>query len=201
MVETNEPKDAASRSEQTRKRILDAAQSLFAAHGFSATTTKAIAQRAGVPGGLVFYYFPHKKALLECIISERCALLELRTAVDALVMPDLRSTLITLGSRYLTILKQYEEPTYILLREFRSHPQVATQFRELHEQHIRLITFFLQEALQAGQYKCVQNVEAIARSFFYNIFVIAVIEDLPEPMRLVEEMVDILLCAVVQKKQ
>jgi AcrR family transcriptional regulator len=37
-------------SGEARRRILDAAQALFAAHGFTATTTRAIAEEAGVPG-------------------------------------------------------------------------------------------------------------------------------------------------------
>jgi AcrR family transcriptional regulator len=51
-------------AEEARKRILDAAQTLFAVHGFNATTTRAIAEQAKVPGGLVFSSFPTKEALL-----------------------------------------------------------------------------------------------------------------------------------------
>jgi AcrR family transcriptional regulator len=185
-------------SEEARTRILDAAQTLFAAHGFNATTTKAIAEQAGVPGGLIFYYFPTKKALLASVLSERNILVELRTVVDTLIIPDPRAALITLASRYLTTLEQHKELACIMLREFQSHPEVAAEFHELHEENIRFIASYVQKTLNAGQYKSVKNVQAIARMFLYNIIVIGIIEDLPDPLHFVENMVDILLPDLVK---
>jgi AcrR family transcriptional regulator len=49
---------------------LDAARKLIAEHGFEATSTKVIAAAAGVPSGLVFYYFETKEALIEALIDE-----------------------------------------------------------------------------------------------------------------------------------
>jgi AcrR family transcriptional regulator len=53
-----------------RERILEAARKLIAEHGFEATSTKVIAAEAGVPSGLVFYYFETKDALIEAIVDE-----------------------------------------------------------------------------------------------------------------------------------
>jgi AcrR family transcriptional regulator len=53
-----------------RERILEAARKLIALHGFEATSTKVIAAEAGVPSGLVFYYFETKDALIEALIDE-----------------------------------------------------------------------------------------------------------------------------------
>jgi AcrR family transcriptional regulator len=180
-------------AEEARKRILDAAQSLFAAHGFSATTTKAIAQRAGVPVGLIFYYFPSKKALLESIVNERSILTELQAATEGLIAPDPRAVLIMLGSCYLTVLQRHEEVAAILLREFRSNAEVTTQFRKLHKQHIELIASHLQRTLSDQQAISTHTIQTMARMFFYHIFMICVVEDEPEPLRFIEETVDILL--------
>ena len=54
-----------------RRRLLDAAEELFAAQGFAATTTREIAERAGTSRGMVFYHFPSKEALLETLLAER----------------------------------------------------------------------------------------------------------------------------------
>lgn len=59
-----------------RERILEAARKLIAEHGFEATSTKAIAAEAGVPSGLVFYYFETKDALIEAIVDEAPTVLE-----------------------------------------------------------------------------------------------------------------------------
>ncbi|MPZ82919.1 MAG: TetR family transcriptional regulator [Actinophytocola sp.] len=52
-----------------RERILAAAEELFAESGFDATPTSRIATRAGVPKGLVHYYFQHKPDLLTALVA------------------------------------------------------------------------------------------------------------------------------------
>lgn len=46
-----------------RKAILEAAQEVFGKHGYSATTMKMVAERAGVAFGLVSHYFGSKQEL------------------------------------------------------------------------------------------------------------------------------------------
>src|SRR6266480_4359316 len=162
-------------------------------------TLKAIAEKAEVPGGLIFYYFPTKKALLQSIIDERNILTELRAALETQTAPDPdpRSALIALGSsRYLDILKQHKELACILLREFRTQPEVATQFHELREEQIRFIASYLQASLDAGHYQPLKNVQTLARMFLYNFIVIGIIEELPEPLTFIKDMVDILMCSI-----
>ncbi|OLF18645.1 TetR/AcrR family transcriptional regulator [Actinophytocola xanthii] len=52
-----------------RERILSAAEELFAEAGFDATPTSRIAERAGVPKGLVHYYFQRKPDLLAALVE------------------------------------------------------------------------------------------------------------------------------------
>src|SRR5947209_17894420 len=51
----------AQNREAIRKRIVTAALSLFRTKGFDATTTKAIARKAGIAEGTVFNYFRTKE--------------------------------------------------------------------------------------------------------------------------------------------
>ena len=51
----------AQNKEAIRKRIVTAALSLFQTRGFDATTTKAIARKAGIAEGTVFNYFRTKE--------------------------------------------------------------------------------------------------------------------------------------------
>lgn len=50
-----------------RKAIIEAAMPLFAGKGFAATTTKEIAQAAGVSEALIFKHFPSKASLYQAI--------------------------------------------------------------------------------------------------------------------------------------
>jgi AcrR family transcriptional regulator len=54
----------------TRQRILAAAGQLFAANGFDASTTRDIAEAAGIATGTVFNYFPTKEAILAALVAE-----------------------------------------------------------------------------------------------------------------------------------
>jgi AcrR family transcriptional regulator len=51
--------------------VLSAAFALFCEHGYAGTSTKRIAQAAGVAEGLLFHYFPTKEALLLEVASRQ----------------------------------------------------------------------------------------------------------------------------------
>jgi AcrR family transcriptional regulator len=63
--------------------LIVAAASLFAAKGFNGTTTKEIANAAGVSEGLVFKYFPTKRTLYTAILAEKVTVNELLESVEA----------------------------------------------------------------------------------------------------------------------
>jgi len=67
----------AERKEDKRARLRDAAWELFTKRGYGATTTKAIAARAGVASGTLFLYARDKADLLFLVFHER-----LSAAVD-----------------------------------------------------------------------------------------------------------------------
>ena len=67
MREAGDPRRESVRQRQKRRMevsILDAARTLFAAHGFENTTIRAVADKAGIGLGTVFNYFPDKSSLL-----------------------------------------------------------------------------------------------------------------------------------------
>lgn len=56
--------------EQTRSRILEAAGPLFAAHGYAETTSKAIAEQAGVDLASINYHFGSRSGLYQAVLAE-----------------------------------------------------------------------------------------------------------------------------------
>jgi AcrR family transcriptional regulator len=54
----------------TRQRILDAAGQRFAANGFAASTTRDIADAAGIATGTLFNYFATKEAILASLVAD-----------------------------------------------------------------------------------------------------------------------------------
>ena len=56
---------------KARGRLLDAAESLFAARGFYGVTTRQVADAAGVDVALIYYHFKSKSSLFDGVIERR----------------------------------------------------------------------------------------------------------------------------------
>ena len=59
--------------EETRERILDAAEELFAAHGFYGTSLRDVAEAIGSGIALVTYHFGTKDVLFSTVVKRRAA--------------------------------------------------------------------------------------------------------------------------------
>ncbi|MGB4135966.1 MAG: TetR/AcrR family transcriptional regulator [Microbacterium sp.] len=108
----------------TRTRILDAAESLFAQHGFDGTSTARIARAAGVPKGLLFYYFPAKPDILAALIGERLGTGPLDPILIA-VPGDPVQTLVNLGDRVLRERAASDVLREIVWHESHTRPEVS----------------------------------------------------------------------------
>ncbi|MEN8195452.1 MAG: TetR/AcrR family transcriptional regulator [Pseudomonadota bacterium] len=63
----------ATKGEENRARIVDAAIELFYKKGFANTSFAEIARHAGVPKGNFYFYFPSKDDILNAVIDARVA--------------------------------------------------------------------------------------------------------------------------------
>jgi AcrR family transcriptional regulator len=107
----------------TAERVLDAASSLFAERGYAATTTRAIAERAGVNEVTVFRRFGTKAGLLTGI-GARLAAGSAGVAVHDLPA-DPRTALHTLARVEVTSALQHGTLALRLALDARSVPEVA----------------------------------------------------------------------------
>ncbi len=74
----------AARGQETRLRILDAARQMLVEHGAGGTSTRSVAEEAGVPLSLVHYHFGGKQGLLVAVLErENSELLERQRALYA----------------------------------------------------------------------------------------------------------------------
>ncbi|MCA1278820.1 TetR/AcrR family transcriptional regulator [Saccharopolyspora sp. 7B] len=111
-----------------RERILSAAGELFAESGFAATPTSRIAERAGVPKGLIHYYFRRKPDLLVALVDRLPAE---RVDVRRIVVPGdvagtLRRLVAELDRRFEATLPLH----HLLWREADTHSAVRRALRE-----------------------------------------------------------------------
>ena len=75
------------RARATKAKLLDAAVSCLAEHGWSATTVAVVAERAGVSRGAVQYHFPTREdlvlAAVEQMAEQRAAEARSRAGLDS----------------------------------------------------------------------------------------------------------------------
>jgi AcrR family transcriptional regulator len=114
-----------------RQRILDTAETEFARQGFDATPTARIATLAGVPKGLLFYYFPTKIDLLRAVLAERLPVAPLCSLAGIARSGDIPGSLVRLNRRL--NLGEHASPVLrtIVFREAETHPEVGEHIRAL----------------------------------------------------------------------
>ncbi len=74
--------------QDTRNRILKAAESLFSKNGFDGTPTKKIASEAGVTEMTLFNHFPSKELLYKTVVKERFLAVEIKSVLSELSYDD-----------------------------------------------------------------------------------------------------------------
>jgi AcrR family transcriptional regulator len=79
--------------EETRGKILAAARELFERNGTRGTTTREVAERAGVNEATLFRHFGSKRALLDAMREQACGVEQVRSMLAALPGENLATDL------------------------------------------------------------------------------------------------------------
>jgi AcrR family transcriptional regulator len=83
--------------EETRARILAATREIFERRGTRGTTTRDVAEKAGVNEATLFRHFGSKASLLVAMRERSCGLEEFRSIIDTLDGADIRADLLTIA--------------------------------------------------------------------------------------------------------
>jgi AcrR family transcriptional regulator len=169
--------------------LLDAAEELFATDGFAATTTRAIAERAGTSTGMVFYHFPSKTALLETVLAERSPQAGLADRIEG-HRGDPVGLLRELARAIERTVEERGEVLRIMLRG--EDPEHGHLFRRYLDTAADALGAQLQTELAASEVTAGQA-RAIARSFFSTLLVAFLIAPVEDRERLIDDTVHTLL--------
>jgi AcrR family transcriptional regulator len=105
----------------TRQRLLDAAARVFAQHGLAGSTTRAIADEAGVNEVTLFRHFGTKDRLLAAVVGENFGA-EAASDTPPTATADLRADLLAHAHHYAKLLQH-------------NLPLVRTLIGEIHHRH------------------------------------------------------------------
>lgn len=157
--------------DQTRTRILKAAQRLFASLGYDGTTTRELAQAAGVAEGTLFRHFANKKAIL----------IEVATQGWIEILTDLLTELSEMGSykavaqvmrRRMWNFQKNADMMRVCFMEAQFHPELRDRIQsEVIEKMSVVAEAFFQTAMDKGIYRPM-NPKIVAQ-IFLGMFAIA----------------------------
>ena len=157
--------------DSSRDRILKAAQRLFARHGFDGTTTRDLAQAAGVAEGTLFRHFANKKAIL----------VEVATQGWVEILTDLLTELSEMGSykavaqvmqRRMWNFQKNADIMKVCFMEAQYHPELRDRIQsEVIGKMTDVAEAFFKTAMDRGIYR--QTNPKIVAQVFLGMFAIA----------------------------
>lgn len=138
---------------KTRDQILDAALMLFSEKGFSATTTREIAQKAGCAEGTIFRYFPKKKDILISLVRPH-ALEELQRVLGSLPNQGEEENLkMILENRLKTIAKN-KNLIKVIATEAQFHEEIREYLLENIGSHVfAALAAYMNKRMEEGAFR------------------------------------------------
>lgn len=181
-----------ARRQATRQRLYEAAVTLIAEQGFSATTVDEIAERAGVAKGTVYYNFASKNDLFEELLRHGVGLLTAslrQAAVDAETKGgskvDALDAMIHSGLEFIV---RYPSFTQLYVAElWRTNRTWQDTLMILRQEAVAVVEKVLGEAVAAGELSDEIDVPLTASALFGMVLVAALDWQAFQPERSIDE--------------
>jgi AcrR family transcriptional regulator len=136
--------------EETRGKILAAARELFERNGTRGTTTREVAELAGVNEATLFRHFGSKRALLDAMREQACGVDQLRLMMATLPGRDLRADLRSLAYSTVEHMLVKRAMMCVSLAEEATGTDDAPEWRGPSQIHADLTAYFAAR-FEAGQ--------------------------------------------------
>jgi AcrR family transcriptional regulator len=162
-----------ARRSATRQKLYEAAVTLIAEQGFSATTVDEIAERAGVAKGTVYYNFASKAELFEELLRHGIGLLTaaLKAAGQGLSGLDALDAMAGAG---LEFIRTYPSFAQLFVAEtWRTNRSWHDTLRLMREETVSVVAAVLAEAVADGELPPDLDVQLTASAVFGMVLVVA----------------------------
>jgi len=183
--------------EETRLRILAAAREIYAEKGSRGTTTREVADRAGVNEATLFRHFGTKGHLLSAMLDHFSAATALPALLDQVrTAKTIEEQLQQLGRGAIDQLKRKEDLIKVSMAEEFSNPEAVTCAWQAQTAARSALTGYMQEKVREGTLR--GDPETLARIFMSLFFAYVMARKLwtrPDvsPDRAIEAIVDVFL--------
>ncbi len=144
----------------TRDAILQVANRLFVRQGYTATSTRQIAEEAGIGKATIYHHFPDKQAIVLALLDRNTA--RTRQVLDAVkAETDPRRRIETAVEASLRFFYESADILQIVRREVPGgRTQLKSEYITFLEEHTTLLTEALQQGIEQGLFRPVDPAEA-----------------------------------------
>jgi AcrR family transcriptional regulator len=191
---------------ETKQRILQAAQRLFARNGYDGTTTRDLAAAAGVAEGTLFRHFVNKKAILIEVATEGWVELLTDLLTELSEMGSYKAVAQVMRKRMLNI-RSNSDMMRVCFLEAQFHPDLRDRIQsEVIGKMTDVAEAFFETAMEKGVYRRM-NPKIVAQVFL-GMFAVAGFSEntivdpnasAQEMQEMAEGLADIFLNGVLQK--
>lgn len=185
--------------EETRAKIVAAARELFERNGTRGTTTREVAERAGVNEATLFRHFGSKRALLDAMRESACGVEEFRSILASLPGVDFAADLRTIAHHAVEHMIGKRALMCVSLFEDAAGTDDSPEFRGPSQILLDLAAYFTAQSLAGRPLR--GNPTFVARYFVGILFSYVVGRKLWEsstPDRsTIDELVDVFLNGVI----
>ncbi len=159
-------------AQERREQIIETALKLFATHGYDGTSTRKIAQTAGITEGLIFHYFPSKAHLLSAVLETRHSFLnDLRLLLNQAYGRPAAEVLPEIALGWLETLRRERAFTIVLLTTAQTDSQVNAVLHAQIGEGVGHMAAYLKSRVEAGELRADLPLEHSALMFYSGIFV------------------------------
>lgn len=177
-MESSSTTGGGTRREATRQKLYEAAVTLIAEQGFSATTVDEIAERAGVAKGTVYYNFASKSVLFEELLRHGVGLLtsSLRDAAEQTAREggsrvDALDAMVRAG---LVFVDRYPAFTQLYVAElWRTNRAWQSTLTAVRQQAVAVVEDVLREGMENGEFSDEIDVRLAAAALVGMVLVAA----------------------------
>lgn len=156
---------------ETRARILQSAQQLFARQGYDGTTTRDLAHLAGVAEGTLFRHFTNKKAILVEVVTQGWVELLTDLLTELSEMGSYRAVDQVMRKRMVNF-RHNQDLMRVCFMEVQFHPDLQERIQgEVVDKMMDVAEAFFQTAIERGVYRRLDP-KIIARVFL-GMFMVA----------------------------
>ncbi len=159
----------ATKIEDTKERITQAALGVFSRKGYASATTREIATEAGVNEVTLFRHYGSKENLLSAVVERFSVLPIIEETLDKELVGEFRVDLKTIARHILAAWEERKQLIMIMMLEAQQHPEEIGLLKQVPILLRERLARYLQSQAEQGKLKDL-HLDASAQVFLSGLF-------------------------------